>query len=519
MAFGLDFLKYFRDKEIEEFEEDIQHPVKSFAPPENLDGATEVDMQFDPRYGKMSGVSTVQRDFQSHVKNTVQLISEYRNLAEIHEVDDAIQTIVDDAIVYESNKEVAWLDLDSTNFSESVKTKISAEFENMLSLFHFRKLGARIFRDWYVDSRLHYHKILDEETDEIVELRKLEPTQLEFVREIKKQNDAGVEIVTGVNEFFIYRTEGYQTMHTFSSREVRIPKDAIVSCYSGLTKKTNQGRTNVIGYLHRAIKPANQLKMLEDAMVIYRLTRAPERRVFYIDISGMQARKGQQYINNIMQGLKTRVVYDSASGKVKNTSSNMSMLEDYYLPRRDGGKGTEVTTLPSGQNLGDIDDVLYFNRKLYKAMRLPPSRSKEEDSGGGINFGNDSNITRDELQFSKFIRRLREKFSELFMQVLKHQVIVKNILTEEDWETNLEKIYVLYNNDSYFEDAKDLEIQNARLSSLDEITPYVGKYVSNNYVMKNILRFTDDEIKDMAVEIEKEKNDPRFAQEPDVEEF
>lgn len=518
MRLNLGFLSFFNDKEDEELRDELEHPIKSFAAPENEDGATEVDAQFDPRYGRMSSVSSVQRDFNTHIKNTVQLISEYRNLAEIHEVDDAIQTIVDDSIVYEDGKEVCWLDLDSTKFSSPVQEKIKAEFDNVLKLFKFRKLGSKIFRHWYIDSRLHYHKILDEQTNEIIELRRLEPTQLEYVREIQKQNENGVEIVSGYMDYFIYRPEGYQTTHTFSSREVRIPKDAIVSCYSGLTKKTNNGHTNVIGYLHRAIKPANQLKMLEDAMVIYRLTRAPERRVFYIDISGMQARRGQQYINNIMQGLKTRVVYDSATGKIKNSSSNMSMLEDYFLPRRDGGKGTEVSTLPAGQNLGDIDDVLYFNRKLYKAMRLPPSRSREEDQSGGINFGNDSSITRDELQFSKFVRRLRDKFSELFLDVLHHQLIVKNIITEEDWEDNLEKIYVIYNNDSYFEEAKDLEIQGARIEAMDSITPYVGKYVSHAYVMKNILRLTDDEIDDMAKEIETEKQDPRF-QSTDVEEF
>lgn len=517
MRLNLGFLSFFNDKEDEEIKDELDHPVKSFAAPDNEDGATEVDAQYDPRYGRMSSVSSVQRDFNTHVKNTVQLISEYRNLAEIHEVDDAIQTIVDDSIVYESGKEVCWLDLDSTKFSKQVQEKIKDEFENVLRLFKFRKLGSKIFRHWYVDSRLHFHKILDEDTKEIIELRRLEPTQLEYVREIQKQNENGVEIFTGYLDYFIYRPSGYQNT-SFNSREFRIPKDAIVSCYSGLTKKTSNGHTNVIGYLHRAIKPANQLKMLEDAMVIYRLTRAPERRVFYIDISGMQARRGQQYINNIMQGLKTRVVYDSATGKVKNTSSNMSMLEDYFLPRRDGGKGTEVSTLPAGQNLGDIDDVLYFNRKLYRAMRLPPSRAKEEDQSGGIYFGNDSNITRDELQFSKFIRRLRDKFSELFLDVLKHQLLVKNIITEEDWEENLEKLYIIYNNDSYFEEAKDLEIQGARLEALDRITPYVGKYVSNAYVMRNILRLTDDEIDDMSVEIDEESKNPRFKQQ-DVEEF
>lgn len=511
----LDFLKPAQREEDKEQKEQLRNPSKSFATPENVDGATEIEAQLDPRLGMMAGYTGYQADFENKVKTTTELINQYRMLATIHEVDDAIQEIVDEAIVYEDGKEVVWLDLDSTEFSENIKKRIEEEFEDVVRLLKFRKHGSQMFRHWYIDSRIYFHKIIDENTNEIKELRRLDPTRLELVREYRTENQQGVDVIIGVNEFYLYKQEDNRRFGMPGvSRDLRIPKDAIVFSYSGLIDNCSRNK-NIIGFLHRAIKPANQLKMLEDALVIYRLTRAPERRVFYVDVGNMPNRKAQQYVNNIMQGLKNRVVYDSTTGKVKNTSSNMSMLEDYYLPRREGSKGTEVTTLPPGQNLGDIEDILYFNKKLYRAMRIPPSRANTDDNQGGVQFGGGTEITRDELKFSKFIRRIQTRFEVIFTDPLRHQLLAKNIITPEEWDENLEKIYVVFNKDSYFEEQKDLEIFNARMAALQQGSEYVGKYFSNKYIQKNILRMSDDEMKEAKEDIEAEQSDSRFKDEPD----
>lgn len=515
----MEFLKFFRKQEEEDQKENLRHPVKSFTPPENADGANEVETTFDPRFGHMAAYTKFTGEFETKIRDTYELIRQYRSLSAIHEVDDAIQEIVDDSIVYEESKEVAWLDLDSTTFSEAIKDKIDDEFEYISSLLKIRKQAHQLFRSWYVDSRIYFHKILNDDGT-IRELRRLDPLKIELIREIQRSREDGVDIVVGVHEYYIYRQGDRNTyaagFNTHGSlQELRIPKDAIVFAFSGLVDQCSDNK-NVIGYLHRAIKPANQLKMLEDALVIYRLTRAPERRVFYIDVGNMPNRKAQQYVNNIMQGLKNRVVYDTTTGKVKNTNSNLSMLEDYYLPRREGSKGTEVTTLPPGQNLGDIEDILYFNKKLYKAMHIPASRAAADDQQGGINFGGGSEITRDELKFTKFIRRLQNRFEPVFMDPLKHQLMVKNIITEEEWEENIEKMYVVFHKDSYYEERKDLEIMTSRLQALEQASPYIGKYMSHTYAMKNILRMSDDEIKESDKQITDELKDPKFkVEEPE----
>ena len=509
----LGFLRDFYKKEEQDAKEQLAHPSKSFAPPENTDGAREVESNFDNRFGSIAGHHQFASDFENKIKSTRELIRQYRQISMVHEVDDAVQEIVDDAIVYEDGKEVAWLDLDSTDFSPAIKKRIDDEFEKVISLLKFRRQAHQLFRNWYVDSRIYFHKILDEK-GVIKELRQLDPMRLELVRDIQKTSENGVEVVLGFTEYYIYKSDSDSNSRSFhahhTTRDIRIPKDAIIMAFSGLVDKCSDNR-NIIGYLQRAIKPANQLKMLEDALVIYRLTRAPERRVFYVDVGNMPNRKAQQYVNNIMQGLKNRVVYDTATGKVKNSNSNMSMLEDYYLPRREGSKGTEVTTLPAGQNLGDIDDIKYFNRKLYKAMHIPTSRASGEDDQGGISFGGGAEITRDELKFTKFIRRLQNRFEVIVTDPLKHQLLINKIITEDEWNANEEKIHVVFNKDSYFEEQKELEIFNGRMSALSQAENYIGKYYSHRQIMKNILRMSDDEVEESKKDIENELNDPRFA--------
>ncbi|WVX87455.1 portal protein [Vibrio phage EniLVp02] len=527
---ALDWLKYFRKEEEAREKEEFKNPPISFASPLNDDGATVYDVtQQEAELGAMSGRRMYTNDFQEKIQNTRQLITQYRALSAIHEVDDAIQEIVDEAIVPEDDSDIVSLNLDNTTFSDKIKTRIAEELENVLSLYKFNTKASGMFRHWYIDSRAHYHKILDQQTNEIVELRPLDSMDMELVREDIKEVVDGIEVVKGSREYYIYhgRDVSGDTMRFNihgGEREIIIPKEAIVYAHSGRTDRCSRNQ-NIIGYLHRAIKPANQLKMLEDALVIYRLTRAPERRVFYIDVSNMQARKAQQYVNNIMQGLKNRVVYDTTTGQVKNTNSNMAMLEDYYLPRRDGGKGTEVTTLPPGQNLSDIDDVLYFNRKLYKAMFIPTSRAQGEDMQGGISFGQDETITRDELKFTKFVRRLQNQFQVLLTDPLRHQLIVKKIITAEEWEENAEKIRVVFNKDSYFEEKKDLEMLRQRIEIFDMAEPHIGRAFTSEYVMRKILRMGDDQIKTHKKELEQDAKDPLIPPRPDeddgagVEEF
>lgn len=506
----LDFLRPWAKEEMEDIKQDLKNPSKSFAPPENSDGASVRDATFDPRLGHMAGMNGFSSDFDKKVKSTEQLIKQYRSIAHIHEVDDAIQEIVDDAIVYEDGKPPVWIDLDQTNFSSTIKQRITDEFNNIVNLYDFKKKGSQLFRHWYVDSRIYFHKIIDQKTGELKELRRLDPLRLELVREDIKENQGGVDVVVASEEYYLYRSGDKKYCgQSIQGQTIKIPKEALVFVFSGLVDNCGDN-TNIIGYLQRAIKPANQLKMLEDALVIYRMTRAPERRVFYVDVGNMPNRKAQQYVNNIMQGLKNRVVYDSSTGKAKNSSNNMSMLEDFYLPRRDGSKGTEVTTLPAGQNLGDIDDVMYFNKKLYRSLYVPPSRS-QDDQQQGVSFGGGAEISRDELRFAKFIRRLQNRFEEIFTDPLKYVLVQNKVITEEEWEENVENIDVIFQQDSYYEEQKDLELLNSRMSALQQAEAYIGKYFSNAWTMKNILRMSDEEVEAMNKEIDEESKDSRFS--------
>lgn len=509
-----DFLKFFAKEEQQDIKDIQSNPIKSFAAPENLDGATVVDSNaLDPRLGIYVGFTHT--DTNNDRPLTKELIRTYRGLANYHEVDDAIQEIVDEAIVYEGGKEVVWLDMESTSFSNNIKERINGEFDKVIKMLNMRRHGDKWFKRWYVDSRIYFHKILDEKTNEIIELRPLNPLKLELIRENITEDQGGVKIHKGEIEYYKYTPHCDDQMNSgwgiHSGSAVRIQKDAIVFAHSGLYDGCGNDQF-IIGYLHRAIKPANQLKMLEDALVIYRLARAPERRVFYVDVGNLGTQKAQQYVNNIIQSVKNRIVYDTQTGKIKNTTSAMSMLEDYYLPRREGGKGTEVTTLPGGTGLGDIEDVMYFNRKMYKAMRIPSSRAASEDMQQGINFGSGSEITRDELKFTKFVRRLQQRFETIITDPLKHQLIVNKIITEEEWNDNYEKLYVIFNKDSYFEEAKDLEILNSRMSAMRDVQELVGKYYSHNYIMKNILKLSDDEIQVMQKEMDEEQRNARFQQ-------
>ena len=514
-----DFLKPFIKQDNEEYKQQEKDGIESFSAPANNDGAIEIERQ----QGMIDPYAAVNQSFydmggDSLASDTANMINMYRNIAMYPEVHGAVMEIVSDAIVKEDNKDTVFLNMDSTEFSKNIQERINEEFEEILSLLKFRKEGAALFRQWYVDSRIFFHKILgNDESEGIQELRLLDPRRIEFIREIETAVEQGVKIVKGMKESFMYTTEGDEHRFGITSvgaAKVKIPRSAIVYAHSGI--KGPCGR-RIIGQLQWAIKPANQLKMLEDAMVIYRITRAPERRVFYIDVGTMPNKKAIQYTNGIMQTLKNRVVYDSSTGKVKNQFNNLSMTEDYFLMRRDGNAKTEVTSLPGAQSLGEISDVEWFNKKLYEALQLPLSRIP--NSQGGVTFSGGGEITRDELKFADYVRSLQSRFEDVFLDPLKTNLIMKRIITEEEWEENVEQIKVVFNKNSYYEELKDVEVLERRVAAMQALEPFIGKYISNDYVMKNIFKMSDEEMEREEKLIEEESDVERFKNPEEFEEF
>lgn len=513
----LSFLKRFSDQDEKEYKDQMKDGIESFSAPANTDGAVEIERQL----GTIDPYAAINQSFFNHntvATDTENMINMYRAIAMYPEVHNAVQEIVSDAIVREDNKDTVFLNMDSTEFSVSIQDKINEEFENILTLLKFKKEGASLFRQWYIDSRIFFHKIVgNNPKDGIKELRLLDPRRMEFLREIETDTEKGVKIVVGTKESFIYTTEGDEFkfgMTTTNSAKIKIPRSAIVYAHSGIKGQCGK---RIIGHLQWAVKPANQLKMLEDAMVIYRITRAPERRVFYIDVGTMPNKKAIQYTNGIMQTLKNRVVYDSSTGKVKNQFNNLSMTEDYFLMRRDGNAKTEVSSLPGAQSLGEITDVEYFNRKLYEALQIPLSRIPNPQ--GGVTFSGGAEITRDELKFADFITSLQSRFEDIFLDPLKTNLIMKRIISEEEWEENVENIRVVFNKNSYYEEMKDVEILERRVATMQALESFVGKYISNDYVMKNIFKMSDEEIEREAKLIEEESDVERFKSDEEIEEF
>lgn len=505
----------------EDFKEAQNKNLDSVTAPKFDDGAIEVET--NSRQSDMDGSNffwshALSLDLNPHAKNLRDLIGTYRSLMNIHEVDTAVSEIVDDAIVYEDGHDVVSLDLSGCDFSENIKTKINDELKTVLGTLEFSRKGSDHFRRWYVDSRIFFHKVVNPDNlkEGIVELRRLDPRGVQFIREVLTDEEQGTTIVKGYKEFFIYDTgaEGYSYLgRRFSpNSKIKIPKSAIVYAHSGLVDCDGK---NIIGYLHRAVKPANQLKLLEDAMVIYRITRAPERRIFYIDTGDMPNRMASSYMNRIMNNMKNRVVYDASTGKIKNQQHNMSMTEDYWLQRRDGKAVTDVSSLPGATGMNEIEDVRWFNKKLYEALRVPLTRIPNDQ--GSINVGFNTEITRDELKFSKFIRTLLHKFEEVILDPLGTNLILKKILTKEEWDKERHKLKVVFNKDSYFTEIKDAELTERRINILQMAEPFIGKYISHYTAMKDFLKFSDEQIKEESEQIKEESKDPRFN--PQEEEF
>lgn len=482
---------------------DSKEQYRTFTEPNNNDGAVNIDGDLDA----MGGAISYTQQLETNYKDQTELINKYREIAGASEVDNAIDNIINEAIVFEPDKKAVEVNLDDAeDFSDNIKNKIRDEFDTILQLLDFNFEGDDIFKRWYIDGQINYHLVVDnpEKPKELKDIRFIDPRKLQKVREVvkeqdKKSQDPAIRIVGETKEYFIYKEKSDGTSH--KQNALKIHPDSIARSISGITE---QDTGFVYSYLHKALKPFNQLSMLEDSVVIYRLTRAPERRAFYIDTGKLPKSKADQYLRSLMQKFRNKMVYDAKSGSVQDSTRNMSMQEDFWLPRPEGAKGTEIQSLQSGQNLGELTDVQYFKKKLYSALKIPPTRFSEE-GGGGFNLGRASEISRDEVLFQKFVMKLRKQFSMIFFQALKTQLILKKIITEEDWQKLKEQISFEFNTDSYFAELKQGEIIQERLDKLRDAMDNVGTLYSQEWVQKNILRMTDAEIEDEKKKIEEEK--------------
>ena len=439
-------------------------------------------------------------DLEGIVKNENDLIRRYREVAQYPDCDTAIDDIVNEAIVVEEDVEAIKITTDDLQVSDGIKKKIRDEFKEVLSLLRFDEKGHDLFRQWYIDGRLYFHILIDEKNPKngIVELRPIDPRKIRRIKHVKKEkNPKGVEVVVGVEEYYIYNDKGITEQTT---QGVRLTLDSVLYCGSGMVDY-NTGM--MLSYLHKAIKPVNQLKMIEDAVVIYRISRAPERRIFYVDVGNLPKVKAEQYVNDLMNRYKNKIVYDANTGEVRDDRKHLSMLEDFWMPRREGGKGTEITTLPGGQNLGDIQDIQYFQTKLYQALNVPTSRLQADN---GFTLGRSTEISRDELKFQKFIARLRKKFTSLFNDAIKIQLVAKGVIREDEWAELKKDVRYDYMKDNAFAELKDSELLNNRLQALQLIEPYIGKFYSVDWVKKHVLRMSEDQIEDIQDQIDKEED-------------
>jgi hypothetical protein len=438
-------------------------------------------------------------DTDGRERTEMDLVRRYRDIAQQPECDSAIEDIINEGIVANEKDAAVAVELDRLMYPKKIKDRIREEFETVLELLDFDTKGHDIFRRWYVDGRLYYHKVIDEKNPRrgIQELRYIDPKKIRKVKEIKKDTKKGssIELITKVNEYFMYNDKGLVTGH---NEGIRISPDSITYVPSGLI---DQNKGHVLSYLHKAIKPVNQLRMIEDSLVIYRVSRAPERRIFYIDVGKLPKVKAEQYLKDVMARYRNKLTYDASTGEIRDDRNHMSMLEDFWLPRREGGRGTEITTLAGGSNLGEIDDITYFKQKLFRSLIVPISRLEAE---AGFSLGRASEITRDELKFTKFVQRLRKKFTPLFTDILKTQLILKGVITLEDWKKISQHIQYNFMQDGHFAELKKAELLNDRIDTLGSIESYIGTFFSKEWVQRNVLNLTDHEIENMQAQINKE---------------
>jgi len=459
-------------------------------------------------------------DIEGVYRNEFDLIKRYREMALHPECDSAIEDVVNEAIVSDLYDSPVEIELSNLNASDKLKKIIREEFKTIKEILDFDRKAHEIFRNWYVDGKLCYLKVIDQKRpqDGIQDLRYIDSLKIKYIRKEKKKgrndyisvrgnrgDDEGAVVNPELDEYFIYTPRPAYPSNLVTggggSKGVKIAKDAITYCTSGLV---DRNRGSVLSYLHKAIKGLNQLRMIEDSLVIYRLSRAPERRIFYIDVGNLPKIKAEQYLKEVMYRYRNKLTYNAQTGEVRDDRKFMSMMEDFWLPRREGGRGTEITTLPGGQNLGELSDIEYFQKKLYRSLNVPESRIA---SDGGFNLGRSSEILRDELKFTKFVGRLRKRFAQMFNDMLKTQLILKNVVTPDDWETIREHIQYDFLYDNQFSELKESEMMNERLGTLATIEPYIGKYYSNDYVRRKVLRQTDSEIIEMDKQIDQEIKD------------
>ena len=475
--------------------------VSSIVPKVDEDGAGYVTASgsYFGQYVDMEGTAA---------KDNQELIKKYRNMAEHPECDAAIEDIINEAIVSSELESSVSVNLDKVDAPDKIKKTITEEFDNVVNMLNFEEYGHDIFRSWYVDGRLYHHLVVNESNMKagIQEVRPIDATKVRKVKEVqyKKDSKTGAKIVDKTNDFYIYQERAG------ANNGIKLTPDSISYVTSGLL---DTSKKRVLSYLQKAMKPVNQLRMMEDSLVIYRMARAPERRIFYIDVGNLPKGKAEQHLKDIMSRYRNKIVYDANSGEIKDDRKHMSMLEDFWLPRREGGRGTEISTLPGGENLGQIDDIIYFQKKLYRSLNVPLNRLEQESQ---FSLGRTTEINRDEVKFQKFIDRLRKKFAHLFIGILKKQLLLKGIITEEDWESWKSDITVEYITDNYFTELKDAEILRERVNMLRDLEPYVGVFYSKEWTQKNVLMLSDDDIKTMADQIDKEKKSGEI-EEPEPE--
>lgn len=492
--FGFEIKRKGQDKE----------PVSFTSPPLD-DGAMQITAT--------GGSYGTYVDLEGTAKNEAELVTRYRKMALQPEVDVAVDDIVNEAIVNDPLDRIVDINVDKLDTTDRVKDAIKQEFNNIYRLLNLNEGAYDLFKKWYIDGRMYFHAIIDEEEPSkgLIELRYIDPRKIRKVREVKKEKKGNAVITKVVREFYVYNDKGFNSKSSAipdplpaGTAGIKIAKDSIVHITSGITDENNK---MILSHLHKAIKPLNQLQTLEDASVIYRISRAPERRIFYIDVGNLPKIKAEQYLADMMTKHKNRLVYDAADGSIRDDRKFMTMMEDFWLPRREGGRGTEITSLPGGANLGEMEDIEYFKKKLYRSLNVPVSRLEPES---GFTLGRASEISRDELKFSKFVRRLRMRFSLLFDKSLEKQLVLKGVMTLDEWLQFRQDIKYDFVEDNHFAELKNAEILRERLQTLNDIENHTGIYFSKDWVRKNVLRFTDEEIELIDAEMDAEKEDGEY---------
>lgn len=484
--------------------EDLK-PAGDILTPDSYDGSYVLET---------GGVFGTFVDFSGAVRDENQMIQHYRAMALYPEVDAAIEDITNEAIVMDKDRKPIKLNLDHVNLSETIKTKIYSEYNHLLRLMDFSNKAPDIFRKWYIDSKLFYYKKIDKNDIRkgIVELVPVDPIKIKKIRKIEKDKAvwggmAPFSPVKNIREYFIYQDTDKDSAFPTTTAGWKISPDTVTYVHSGIVDSATR---RVVGYLQKAVRPLNLLRQIEDAVAIYRISRAPERRIFYVDVGNLPKQKAEQYLREIMNRYRNKVIYDPSTGLIKDERNHMSMLEDYWMPRREGGRGTEISTLDGGQNLGQMEDVMYLQQKLYRALGVPLSRMMPDS---GFNMGRSAEITRDEVKFNKFIDRLRQKFSSLFVDILKTQVLLKGIMTEDDWNRISQDITFRFNNDSYFTELKNNDILRERIDIIAAVTPFIGRFFSEEYVRKNLLHQSEEEMLEINAQINREQQRQLEAQE------